>query len=178
MAENARKSEAEPMKKLWIWLPVLIIAGSIFISSSIPYDKQNIQPLLRQYVDKDFFIRWFSWVNFMYGKKEISIANLGVPAFLEFFIRKGAHFISYFVLGFLLSRVLRAFKLKGWRNALLALFLAVLYASSDELHQAFTASRNGMILDVWLDGAGAACGIGVMMSSARTRRNGMRTDKG
>ncbi|ERI07112.1 VanZ family protein [Aneurinibacillus aneurinilyticus] len=163
MAENARKSETEPMKKLWIWLPVLIIAGGIFMSSSIPYDKQNIQPLLRQHVDKDFFIRWFSWVNFMYGKKEISIANLGVPAFLEFFIRKGAHFISYFVLGFLLSCALRVFKLTGWRNALLALFLAVLYASSDELHQAFTASRNGMVLDVWLDGAGAACGIGVCL---------------
>lgn len=157
------------MKKVWIWLPVLIIAGIIFISSSIPYDKQNIQPLLRAYVNQDFFIRWFSGVNFMYGTKEISIANLGVPAFLEFFIRKAAHLISYFLLGFVLCRVLWMLRLKGWRNAVLSLFLAVLYASSDELHQMYTARRNGMMLDVWLDGFGAACGILVALWLLRPR---------
>lgn len=151
------------MKKLWIWLPVLLLAGGIFISSSIPYDKQNIQPLLRAYVNQDFFIRWFSGVHFMYGQKEISIAHLGVPAFLEFFVRKGAHWISYFLLGFLLCRVLWAFKIRGWRNALFALLLAVLYASSDELHQLYTARRHGTLMDVWLDGFGAACGIVVCL---------------
>jgi VanZ family protein len=147
------------MKKFWIWIPVLLVAGVIFVSSSIPYDKQNLQPLLRQYVNKDIVIALFSDVNFMYGKKEISIANLGVPAFLEFFIRKAAHLISYFVLGFLLCRVLGALKIKGWRNAVLSFVLAVFYAASDEIHQVFTAHRNGMVIDVWLDAAGALAGI-------------------
>jgi VanZ family protein len=147
------------MKKLWVWLPVLSIAAIIFILSSIPYDRQNIQPLLRAYVNQDLAIRLFSGVNFMYGTTEISIAHLGVPAFLEFFIRKAAHLICYFFLGFLLCRVLWMLKLRGWRNALLSLLLAVLYASSDEIHQLFTAHRHGMMLDVWLDGFGAVCGI-------------------
>ncbi|MFT9850469.1 VanZ family protein [Aneurinibacillus sp. REN35] len=163
------------MKKLWIWLPVLLLAGGIFISSSIPYDKQNIQPLLRAYVNQDFFIRWFSGVSFVYGNKEISIAHLGVPAFLEFFVRKVAHLISYFLLGFLLCRVLWALKIGGWRNALLSLLIAVLYASSDELHQLYTARRNGALIDVWLDGFGAACGILFCLFWLRFRK--MRQNK-
>ncbi|MCC3377916.1 VanZ family protein, partial [Cohnella sp. REN36] len=58
------------------------------------------------------------------------MAHLGVPAFLEFFVRKVAHLISYFLLGFLLCRVLWALKIGGWRNALLSLLIAVLSASS------------------------------------------------
>ena len=148
------------MKKISIGAGVLLMAAAIFVSSSIPYDKQNIQPLLASLVDQKAVTRWLGWVSFQYGTKEISIANLGVPAFLEFFVRKAAHVISYAVLGVLVSRLLGAiFKVRGWKNALLAVGVAMLYAASDEIHQTFTSRRHGMLLDVWLDGIGAAIGI-------------------
>ena len=58
------------------------------------------------------------------------------------FIRKSAHFVDYFILGALLYRAVRG-EQKGWqlRWALLAVFIAFAYASSDEYHQSFEAGR-------------------------------------
>ena len=38
---------------------------------------------------------------------------------------------------------------------MLALIVAVLYAASDELHQAFVPGRSSSIVDVWIDAGGA-----------------------
>lgn len=101
------------MRKRWIVVGVALMAAVIFVSSSIPYDKQNIQPLLARLVNQDLVTRWFGWVDFMYGTKEISIAHVGVPAFLEFFIRKAAHLLSYALLGYLMSRLLGVVRVYG-----------------------------------------------------------------
>lgn len=147
------------MRKRWIVVGVVLMATVIFVSSSIPYDRQNIQPLLARLVNQDLVTRWFGWVDFMYGTKEISIAHVGVPAFLEFFIRKAAHLTSYALLGYLVSRLLGVVRVYGWKNALCAIGMAVLYAASDEIHQTFTPHRQGTPIDVCLDACGAAVGV-------------------
>ncbi len=66
-------------------------------------------------------------------------------------LRKLAHTVEYAILGALL---VRATGRPG-----LAFGLGVLYAASDEVHQAFVAGRHGSPIDVAIDAIGIACGI-------------------
>ncbi len=78
---------------------------------------------------------------------------------LELLIRKSAHLLSYALLAWLLLWALSA--VLGRRQALWTAFgLALLYAASDELHQAFVPMREGRLTDVLIDAVGAALGLG------------------
>ena len=92
--------------------------------------------------------------------------------------RKNAHFFAYFLLGimvlFALSRGQGTRRSEAerpnvfishldWKKLLLALFICVLYAISDELHQLFVPGRGAQVSDVLLDSAGTLCGLGVYM---------------
>jgi VanZ family protein len=79
---------------------------------------------------------------------------------LNHFIRKKAHFISYFVLGAL---VMNALDQKGYRKVPLTLLICVLYAVSDEIHQTFVPGRGGNVIDVVLDSVGSLIGIGLYL---------------
>lgn len=72
-------------------------------------------------------------------------------------IRKSAHVTEYFVFSLLLLHGIRAGR-KEWRLrwALIALGVAALYASSDELHQIFVPGRHASPWDVTIDVTGAA----------------------
>jgi VanZ family protein len=75
---------------------------------------------------------------------------------LHAFIRKCGHVGEYFIFGVLLFRAIRA-PVRGWdvRWAFLAILIAALYASSDEIHQIFVPTRGASIWDALLD-TGAA----------------------
>jgi VanZ family protein len=66
-------------------------------------------------------------------------------------LRKLAHLAEYAILGALLCRALR--------RPGLAIFAAILYAVSDEIHQTFVEGRVGAPLDVGIDALGAAIGV-------------------
>jgi VanZ family protein len=71
-------------------------------------------------------------------------------------IRKSAHFTEYFIFCLFLYRGVRGDH-RGWRWSwgLTALLIAALYASLDEIHQAFVASRTASPYDSLLDSIGA-----------------------
>jgi VanZ family protein len=71
-------------------------------------------------------------------------------------IRKSAHFTEYFIFCMFLYRGVRGDH-RGWRWSwgLTALLIAALYASLDEIHQAFVASRTASPYDSLLDSIGA-----------------------
>ena len=82
----------------------------------------------------------------------------GAAQWLEMLLRKSAHMVAYAILALLLAWALSA----RWprRTALrAALVAAVLYAVTDEVHQSFVPMRAGRLLDVAIDGAGAALGL-------------------
>ncbi|MFX3623253.1 MAG: VanZ family protein [Ectobacillus sp.] len=138
---------------------VLAWVGMIFYSSSQPYQKQDMRPLLGEYIDPALAAKLFSWVNFSYAGREISIAYLGVPGFIEFFIRKGAHFSVYFVLGFLVCWALAAYRLPAGRKFWYALLFVAGYAAFDEFHQSFNGDRTPLWQDSVLDTIGGITGI-------------------
>jgi VanZ family protein len=89
--------------------------------------------------------------------------------FLHAVIRKFGHVCEYFIFGVLLFRAIRAPQ-EGWnpRWAFLAILIAALYASSDEIHQIFVPSRGASIWDALLDtGAASVAQFVVWMVNRR-----------
>lgn len=86
--------------------------------------------------------------------------------FLHFFIRKGAHFTVYFILGVTLIRACSIYFARK-RRALYAFIIACLYAISDEVHQLFIPGRSGEIGDVLIDSFGALIGIFIYLRIRR-----------
>ncbi len=75
-------------------------------------------------------------------------------------IRKLAHVVEYFILGFLLFRAFRGPSSAwwSWRWFSLALIVVVLWAISDELHQSIVPARTASALDVGIDTLGGILG--------------------
>ena len=95
---------------------------------------------------------------------------------LHDFVRKCAHFANYFVFGLLLFRAIRMPE-KGWawRWAFLAVLIAALYASSDEIHQVFVPSRGASIWDALLDTGSAT--VAQWAAWLATRRQGSAAEE-
>ncbi len=93
---------------------------------------------------------------------------------VTFFVRKGAHFTEYMILGVLLfllyhewrPKIFQAPKkenthimqLRLHRVLLAAWVTGTLYATSDEFHQMFTGGRSPQVRDVCIDSSGVAVG--------------------
>lgn len=77
---------------------------------------------------------------------------------LEFIVRKTAHFSEYGLLGVLAGGLLLAYGHPP-RRQWIALAGCAAYAVSDELHQAFVPGRSPGLRDVCIDSAGACAGI-------------------
>jgi len=90
-------------------------------------------------------------------------------------VRKGAHLTEYALLAFLLWRARRKpirNDLRPWKGAeaRFAVVIVALYASTDELHQAFVPSRQASVWDVLLDTTGAAVGMLILWAYGRSRK--------
>lgn len=152
------KRKATGRENLYIIL-AFVIMGILYYSTSMSYEDQNVQPLLGEWLAGEPLREWFERIHFTYAGSSVSVEELGYTGFIEFFIRKGAHFGSYFLLG-----MCWFLGLKGKTSSFLfAAFLAVLlsagYASFDELRQAFHPHRTALLEDVALDTAGALTGV-------------------
>ena len=130
--------------RLVAWLPALIVMALIFIASSQP---KHVPPP---------------------GQNPVYFSGI-MPIFAggwDALVKKSAHVIAYGVLAILILRALLVHGLSPRQAAALAVLLAVVYALTDELHQAFVTGRNSSVLDIALDYMGAttfclvACRIG------------------
>lgn len=86
-------------------------------------------------------------------------------------IRRLAHLTEYAVLSYLWFTALNQ-RRQGWspKRALLALTLSILYALSDEYHQAFIPSRTASLTDVGIDSTGALMGQAYLFLTLRRTR--------
>lgn len=119
----------------------------------------NIGTFLQKYLTNKPYETELLPISFSYGGKVISIESVGYYKFIEFFIRKAAHFFTYFFLGAFLSLGLATYVKRMWIVILSSLILAGGYAAFDEFHQMLTGDRTPLIQDVILDSIGALCGI-------------------
>lgn len=77
------------------------------------------------------------------------------PGNLHRFIRKNAHFLLFMILGTLTANAMKA--IGGSRME--SFIICIVYAVFDEIHQEFVPGRAGELRDIFIDGAGALCGI-------------------
>jgi VanZ family protein len=147
------------MKKFSVFLPVIFIAGIIFYFSAQTYQKQDMRSSIGGYVNEEWIKENASFISFDYAGKEISVDRIGVPGFVEFFIRKASHFGIFFLLGFFTFRALEKVGMPRKKAMIWTLIGIILYACSDELHQMYTGDRTPLVQDVMIDICGGATAI-------------------
>jgi VanZ family protein len=123
------------------WLPVLAWMTFIFIGSTDLLSAEHTSRFIGP------FLRWFA--------PDISDATI---ASVQLVVRKCAHLTEYAILAALLYRALR--RSSDWAVAL-SFVIAAVYATLDEFHQSFVASRTGSLWDVAIDCLGAMVGLGI-----------------
>lgn len=97
-------------------------------------------------------------------EKEKVLKYLVVP------VRKSAHLFIYFILGILIISLLREYRDIDMKVVLLAVFLGLLYACSDEVHQLFIKGRSCEVRDVLIDTVGVSLGVLLYSLIYRVRR--------
>lgn len=143
------------MKKYFYWLLPIGWMGVIFYSSSTPYENQDIKPLMNGLIDFSFLEPVVGWITFTYNHSAVSVEDLGINGFVEFFIRKGAHVTVFFLLSILFFIAFsKSTDLRKELRLLFSLLLSVVYAVLDEIHQGITPNRTPYIGDVFLDSVG------------------------
>ncbi|HXC36099.1 MAG TPA: VanZ family protein [Candidatus Acidoferrales bacterium] len=133
---------------LTAWAPVLIwmivIFGASADSHSYEHSSRIVIPLLR----------WLFPHMPMWEMEHI-----------HHFLRKCCHVIEYSIFGFLIFRAVNYSRNPlpawSWPRVGGALLLVFIYAATDEYHQRFVPTRTPRVLDVCIDAAGGALGIGV-----------------
>lgn len=76
-----------------------------------------------------------------------------------FLIRKTAHAIEYTILSLLMILLIKEYRNVNFSIYIYVLFISVIYATSDELHQIFISGRSAQVLDVLIDTCGIIIGI-------------------
>ncbi len=121
-----------------------MMMGILFISSHTPYQQQDMKPFFKDYVTitQDDLPQ----IEFMYDG---TLVTPSVPyQYVEFFIRKSAHVVSF---GLLTLLCVLAFKERGRQPSLLFGSLsAFAYALFDEFHQSLVKGRTGHLIDVFI----------------------------
>lgn len=148
-------TKAEKISLVLAFLILLVL----FISSSMPYSQQKMDPsqIKRRFGLVEKVIYNF---NLYYaGTWHNRVSDGSLAEFTQFFVRKLAHFGTYFLLGiFSYFGLRRAFILR-WTAPVFVWFACLAMASFDEFHQFLTGDRTPSVHDVMLDGFGAICGI-------------------
>jgi hypothetical protein len=102
-----------------------------------------------------------AWGGLIFALSSVPDLGTGLGGW-DLALRKVAHAAEYAVLGALLARALR--------SPTIAATVGVVYAMSDEVHQAFVPGRMGSPLDVVIDAVGVVCGVVLWERATRTRR--------
>jgi VanZ family protein len=145
---------------IYLMLPFVIMLVLTW-SSSMSYETQSLISPLENILASRPFEDFLSRFEFTYGGSLVSVASRGYFSFIEFFMRKGAHFFSFFLLGFFWQLGLRKRVREEWLVLTLSILLCIGFAAFDEFRQSFHPARTGLMADVILDAAGAIAGVGI-----------------
>lgn len=139
------------MRKFGTVFIILLIVVGLFISSSQTYEQQSLIGTLQKWLPNKPFESLFTVVSSGHAQSLILIDTHGYYHFLEYLLRKGAHFVLFGILavGFFVILPPRL------PRFVIAAFITFLLACGDEIHQYFTGGRTATFSDVMLDMSGA-----------------------
>jgi VanZ family protein len=136
------------MKKFIVLIILLIV---LFFSSGQSYEQQTLIPSLEKWLPGEPFKSSLSNLHVPYWGKTISVDERGYYPFVEFLLRKSAHFIIFGLLATAIYSILP----KHMFRILTATWITLFLALGDEYHQSLTGGRTPSLQDVALDMAGA-----------------------
>lgn len=146
--------------KVFFLIGMIVVLSVIFIASSQTYEQQDMRPFLGDLLNTPYLMDKLSSIEFVYAGNVVSVEHVGVAGFIEFFIRKAAHFTVFGLLGFFTCGVLCTILKKGRIvSVLVSLYFVIVYACLDELHQKITGGRSPLLEDIIIDTLGGFCGI-------------------
>ncbi|WP_420832611.1 VanZ family protein [Weissella diestrammenae] len=147
----------EKQENLWLGVAFLMMV-ILFISSSQTYEQQNQQSFLHAVLKAQPGKHFLTHFRLNYAG-QMHDASRDYFHYVEFLIRKSAHFLSYFIMGLGLFNGLKR-RLNHWLLAsVICYFVATGYAALDEYHQMQTGGRTPLFQDVMLDSYGALTAI-------------------
>jgi len=100
----------------------------------------------------------FAWMILVFFLSAQSQFPTPDSRWLDLLMEKPAHTAEYAVLAALLARALRPYQAAPWRVLGLAVFVAGIYALTDEFHQKHVPGRSADWFDIMFDWLGAAIG--------------------
>ncbi|WP_179394925.1 VanZ family protein [Lacticaseibacillus absianus] len=153
----------------WLWVSLAIIVV-LFISSSMTYQQQTVVPMLDGLVPNQAPFAWLARIDFTYAGTRVHAATMGLPSFVEWFLRKGAHVTIFLCFGFATARGLLGFIKDRGLTAITAVLTASGVAALDEFHQMLTQQRTPLFQDVMLDTCGALVGVCLAVWVIRRKR--------
>ena len=155
-----KRNFKNPYLYLVIGLVTMVI---LFISSSQTYQQQSQVGLLEKILKNEPLKKSLHNIAFNYAGSEVSIAAKGYFSFVEFFIRKGAHFVTYFILGGSFTLALYYKQKNFWWGSFFGILSATGHAALDEFHQMLTGDRTPLFQDVVLDMSGALTAVVIIL---------------
>ncbi len=109
------------------------------------------------------------WCSIIFYLSNIPYLSSGLEETLDTILRKIAHVVEFAILTFLLWRaIINSFKLDLTLVYKLSAILSVLYAISDEIHQAFVPFRGPRVTDVLIDSIGVVIAMWIIIRKNRS----------
>jgi len=90
---------------------------------------------------------------------------------LNTIVRKAAHLLAFFVLGFCITSALKRLLKNRWLVFWLSWGIATIYGVLDEVHQYFVPGRIFLVLDMVINATGALLGVSLSLFLNRKCRN-------
>ena len=102
----------------------------------------------------------FAWMGLIYYFSNQPDLKSALAPTWDHVLRKGAHFLEYFTLCYLLYRAIRGHGIPLVPSLLICVLAAVGYAISDEWHQGWVSGRTSSPIDASIDTLGVlACAV-------------------
>lgn len=133
----------------FLWLLLLLLMLVIYYLSSQPLEQTH--QLSMSIAEKIYSLQ--SFFRLEGNPNSISVEKI------NWILRKLAHFLLFCGMGLVSAYALDRTRLSWGSITFLTLLICTLYAASDELHQMYVLGRTPSLMDVLLDGAGAAVGM-------------------
>ena len=136
--------------KIVLWSSVIGWMGMIFFLSQqvAPVSNQTSRTVAAKLVE-----------TLPQTKHESQQAKQKIVGKINHYVRKTAHALIYFVLAILVMLALRIAYVPWKQRGLWAVFICVLFAVTDEIHQTFIDGRACQLRDVGIDMTGVIFGI-------------------
>lgn len=156
------------------WFLVIIIICSIFYLSSIP--GLRVVPVLKQFnfILSRFDISVTRLSSWLASRLPLETGTLGPvkvigndfysyarenPIIIEFFLRKLAHVLVFFIITLAFFMLYNQYIKKQWIAVVLTMISGSIAAILDEYRQSFVPNRVGSIMDVFIDMIGVTIAV-------------------